>query len=1034
MQRGTKVTHIDDPSRVGEVTGRTQQRGPFTYIEVRFPPHELKPIRAEFLQEYRDGETSMEEGIRAGKWGKGEDLRRLLTFEKLKGCLHDFLYSMDAARIDFHEYQFKPVLKFINSPTERLLLADEVGLGKTIEAALIWLEMQARHDARRLLVVCPNMLAQKWRRELRDKFGVAAEVGNAEKLLDALGDFRRRSDSNGFAWICTYSGLRPFRTDLAEDGEERIKRTTRGEFFHQCETWNADEPFFDLAIFDEAHYMRNAASLTSRLGAAISAASRATLLVSATPVNNSNTDLLTLLRLLDPDFFESQPLFDSLLAENRPAVQAANHLGAAPPRLADALNCLNDLVHSSFVGKSPLLPCAKELVASADPKNPRSLLDALQVVDQLNVLGSYVARTRRVQVKEKRPKRTPVIWPVTFCDEEMQFYQAVTTMVRRRIANASEGFSAFHLTLPQQRMASCIPAVIEAVREGTFGSAQEILSESFDSEDQDGDEEETLQVDAEVKKLMRFDFEKADSKYRELIKLLREKFDGEKVIIFAYFKGTLRYLFRRLRADGIGCAIIHGDIPTDERLVEIDRFRDDGSVRVLLSSEVGSEGLDLQFCRVMMNYDLPWNPMRVEQRIGRIDRVGQTADRLSIVHFKVCETIEERLYERLHKKLGIFENSLGDLEAILGEEVQNLTMDLFARQLTPHEEDERIERTRIALENRLRLVRQLEEEGESLIAFSDLIANRIEQSRELGRYVTAEELRRYISDFFVRNYKGCVLEWDSPHDDWFRLELTFAAHERLQDFIRSQRLQVTGEFRGRKIVATLNAQAANGHSNRAQERAIFINHISPLIRWITEENRTQTGAFYKIAALTLRQSGELAPGDYFYRIERWSFAGLRSKQLLSYGFGRVESDRVWIGDEAEEIVARIIREGETWAYPVVKAETVLTVSETVKARMADHFAEVLHEAEAENENLRTIKATQIRSHFRRRRQTDERRLQTARARMRQTHFIRMLEGNLARTDEREGERMHHLERQARLTEDFDEIACGIVRVEESHSQ
>jgi hypothetical protein len=136
MEPGTKVIHIDDPSRVGEVTGHTQQRGPFTYIEVRFPPHELKPIRAEFLQEFRDGEVSIEDRIRAGKWGKAEDLRRLLTFEKLKGCLHDFLYSRDAARIEFYEYQFKPVLKFINLPTERLL-ADEVGWNTQI--AFQWL-------------------------------------------------------------------------------------------------------------------------------------------------------------------------------------------------------------------------------------------------------------------------------------------------------------------------------------------------------------------------------------------------------------------------------------------------------------------------------------------------------------------------------------------------------------------------------------------------------------------------------------------------------------------------------------------------------------------------------------------------------------------------------------------------------------------------------------------------------------------------------------------------------------------------------
>ncbi|MEO5803756.1 MAG: SNF2-related protein [Verrucomicrobiota bacterium] len=140
---------------------------------------------------------------------QADNLRRLLTFEKLKGTLHDFIYSMDAARIDFLEYQFKPVLTFVNSPTERLLIADEVGLGKTIEAALILLELQARRDARRLLDVCPKMLVPKWRMELRQKFGIQAEIGNVESLRQMLNDIRSEGESCSFAWI---TGARKVRT------------------------------------------------------------------------------------------------------------------------------------------------------------------------------------------------------------------------------------------------------------------------------------------------------------------------------------------------------------------------------------------------------------------------------------------------------------------------------------------------------------------------------------------------------------------------------------------------------------------------------------------------------------------------------------------------------------------------------------------------------------------------------------------------------------------------------------------------------
>lgn len=177
--------------------------------------------------------------------------------------------------------------------------------------------------------------------------------------------------------------------------------------------------------------------------------------------------------------------------------------------------------------------------------------------------------------------------------------------------------------------------------------------------------------------LLGYDFEQNDSKYRELRRMLREQILDEKVVVFAYYRKTLDYLLRRLREDGITVTVIHGGVPQGQRWTELDRFKDPRGPRVLLSSEVGSEGIDLQFCRIVVNYDLPWNPMRVEQRIGRIDRVGQQADKLVIVNFKVTGTVEERLYDRLHEKLTRFANSLGDLESIIGAEIQQLTVDIL---------------------------------------------------------------------------------------------------------------------------------------------------------------------------------------------------------------------------------------------------------------------------------------------------------------------------------------------------------------------
>jgi superfamily II DNA or RNA helicase len=878
------------------------------------------------------------------------------------------------------------------------------------------------------------MLSYKWRRELRDKFGIAAEIGSADNLLAALTDMRARPDGTGFAWICTYTGLRPFRRDLTQGEEDESLASNRGKLFRELQNWSSEDPFFDLAIFDEAHYVRNPASTTSKLGAAISNAARALLLVTATPVNNANTDLLTLLRLLDADFFDSEAVFDALLEENRPAVQAANHLSARPPTIAEATNALTLLLRSSFVGKSELLTQTIARLERLGQSDVVGLLDIQEQVDQLNVLGSYISRTRRVQVKERKPKRSPLILPVRFSLQEITFYRAVTALVRRRVAQAGAQFSAFHLMLPQQRMASCIPAVIEAMRSGQFGDPQEILTESLNIDDS-GDEhvEDELQP-SELATLLQYNYEANDSKYKQLIDLLRKKLPAhEKVIIFAYFKGTLRYLFRRLVDDGIGCAMIHGDVENEDRRVEIERFEAEPGVRILLSSEVGSEGIDLQFCRIVVNYDLPWNPMRVEQRIGRIDRVGQQADRLSIVHLKVKDTIEERLYDRLHAKLGLFENSIGDLEAVLGEEIQKLTVELLSRDLTREEEEERIELTRRAVEKKLRLMQQLENEGESLLALSDLIASRIEQSRELGRYVTKDELQKYITDLFARNFKGCVLEWDVPASHCFRLELTFEAEDRFADFIRSWRLQSVWQTYGRKFVGTLDPETATQMTAlRSPVHPVFVNHLSPLVRWITAENKSNTTAFYSLSALNVIYN-DIPAGTYVYRVERWTFSGIRSKEILAYTAQHIPSELTIEDNQAEAFLQVALKSGQTWSYPTFNSESVLNALESVRERMAVRSGQMLERFISENDNLRNIKLTQINNHFDRRRRADEQRLETARARRRAPSFILILEGNISRLKEREAERTHQLDVQSKIRESFHEVACGVILVRNDKS-
>ena len=182
----------------------------------------------------------------------------------------------------------------------------------------------------------------------------------------------------------------------------------------------------------------------------------------------------------------------------------------------------------------------------------------------------------------------------------------------------------------------------------------------------------------------------------------------------------------------------------------IHRFRDSTTTKVLLSSEVASEGVDLQFCRMVVNYDLPWNPMKVEQRIGRLDRIGQKAKRIVIWNLGYANTIDHRIYERLFERLNIFTRALGGMEALLGEEIQSLAGHLLSHKLTPQEEEHRIEQTAIAIEKNRRDQDQLEKTASNLIAHGGYILERVRSAHDLKKRITEEDLEVYVSDYLEK--------------------------------------------------------------------------------------------------------------------------------------------------------------------------------------------------------------------------------------------------------------------------------------------
>ena len=1046
FQIGDWVLDLQKAGERGQYTGKSRKNGPIVMVELRYPDGRQmwRPLRS--LQVAPDeGGASIENRLQSSAFGKVRDLQRLITFEKLRGTLHEVIYSMEAAQIDFYPYQFKPVLKFINSPTERLIIADEVGLGKTIESALIWMELQARRQAKRLLVVCPGILTEKWKNELRDKFLLDARIVDFKGLQGEIQELRSMGPAHSFVLIASYSGLRPPKKELKyldrEPGEGESE-SLKSQLLRELRSWDYDHPPFDLVVFDEAHYMRNSNTSTFRLGESLARHNNTGVLcVSATPVNNKNSDLSSLLKLIDQNFFETEEMFNQLLRSNRPAIASLNALSRTPPDMAALKRGVEGMALSPYIKNSPLFEQFLGLLSEvdADPANKSLLAKAQDLAEKLNLLGGYINRTRRVQVEEGRPVRRPIVLQVEYTPEEMQLYQSILRLVRKRCSRDMEPFHIFRVLGLQLRAASCLPTIAADIRNGgmaglggSLDDMAELLADGLGGSDFTDFEFENTELDenAELivsfKELLEYDFEGNDRKFAKLLEMLRTTRDP-KVVIFAYYRGTLRYLHRRLNEVGIGTAMIHGGIDHETRWAELDRFKGPDGPRVFLSSEVGSEGIDLQFCHTVINYDLPWNPMRVEQRIGRIDRIGQKSDVLHIVNFKVKNTIEERLYDRLHEKLLLFSSSLGDLEAIIGEEVQQLTIDLLSHELTEEEEASRIDATEQAIENQLLEIKKLEDSGDSLIALSDYVQKKIREDRDKGRYIQPDELEDYLDDFLERQFRGSEINHNTPADGCLRIRLSSEAQTSLGQFIQIDRSLSARPLRQGDFMITFRREAYE-RPNAATRRSVhFANHMSPLIRWITEQNRVGSHSFYNVSGLMLMDDS-LPAGTYAYRIQRWKFQGLAKRETMVYAVKGLGLGDALNADDAEAVMHRLLRQSNDWDYPKFDQDELLNAYAVLGEDLIARFDQEVINFDAENRNTVQVRVQRAKSHWDRLIGQNEKAIETMYAKGQRQGNIKGFETILKNNMRNKNQKIRELSSGAEIDFEHEDIGAGVFQM------
>lgn len=1004
------LSFIHEPSKKGQYTGRYNKMGTNFFIEIRLPNGEItnKPLSA---LEPLVGKKSINDNLLEARFGGINDFRRCITFEKLKGCLHEVLYSMESSQIDFYPYQFKPVLKFINSPTDRLILADEVGLGKTIEATLIWLELQARRNARRLLIVCPGILADKWHNELRYKFMIDAKIAKFNDLKQEIHEVKTLGPGHSFALIVTYSGLRSPKNELRMldkfdfDHKQSHPKTA---FLHLMRHWEEQAPPFDLVIFDEAHYMRNPATSVFHMGEALSASAGAVLCVSATPVNNSNTDLHSLLRLIDEDFFETQAQFDELLHANRPTVTASNLLVKKPIDLSALHLAIEGMEQNTSINNSPIFKDVREMMRNPDINDKSFIIKLQDNIEKLNLLGNYINRTRRVQVTERRAIREPRVISVEYTGEEAMLYSTILKLVRKKCFKEKRPFHIFKILGLQLRAASCLPAMAGEIKTGIHGDLDDLVSDAlYYASEGDWEDEFSEEYNLSELRISDYNFERHDSKYSALLDMLEKTEANEKIVIFAYYRSTLGYLSRRLRADGYKNSVIHGGIDNTSRWEAIENFKESHDVKILLSSEVGSEGIDLQFCRILVNYDLPWNPMRVEQRIGRIDRVGQKHEKLLIFNFKVKNTVEERLYESLHGKLNMFSSSLGDFEAVIGEEIQKLTVELLSKELTPDQESRLIEQTNHAIQNKINIMSTLEEKGEALVAFSDYVQQKIQEMKDEGKYITPIELEDYVKDFFQREFQGCEIVDGSPARGCMSLKLTQEAYLSLNKFMADDKSLMAQQLRAKTLAITFDREVKQS-LEISHKKVLFITHLSPLIKWITDHNSQQETNFHNAYALKCKDD-EIQPGLYCFLIERWRFTGISKREQLAYAIEPMEGQKKsFYNQEAEDIINKILRKSKTYNYVNIDKEHLKSTYKKLENNLFNLFGNKHVSFEKDNVTISEIKKSRVKNHYDKRIASAKQALITMQENKRADNMIKLAKARIASEEQNKKNKLDQL--------------------------
>jgi SNF2 family DNA or RNA helicase len=490
-------------------------------------------------------------------------------------------------KIDILEHQTKTALHVLNNFSHRALLADEVGLGKTIEAGIILKELIIRKLVKKVLVLTPATLKFQWQEEMRSKFTEHFEIADTPQ---------------------TY--LDEDRVISSIDTAKTQRHLSILKDVH-----------WDLVVVDEAHKLKNSATLNYKLVKALQ--KDRCLMLTATPLQNNIFELWALLDLLHPGLLETKAKFTEHFVADKEGLKIKNR---------EILHEKLGRVMIRNLRKDTGIKFAARIVQTHFLEFSRE-----EYGFYTDVISFLKKRYEEIKKQEKEKEEQ---------DSDVEDLSNMTEAQLKMMAAKyrQKGLLTFALIMLTRQLTSSIKTGIAAL---------ERYKDTLE------DQKEILQVDALLKK---GELIGHDTKMEHLVKLLKKQ--PGKAIVFTTFIHTQKMIDIELKLQGFKTVLFNGIMTPEEKEEAIKAFK--GEKQILVCTDAGSEGRNLQFANILINYDLPWNPMRIEQRIGRVHRIGQKSD-VYIHNIAVKDTIEAYILNRLYEKINLFQVTIGEMDMILTE-------------------------------------------------------------------------------------------------------------------------------------------------------------------------------------------------------------------------------------------------------------------------------------------------------------------------------------------------------------------------------